>query len=179
MPSDIIIAKNYLNGKELEHLNRIGNMYLDYAEMQASRRKAMTMKDWVKKLNAFLKFSEYEILTNAGKISREIAEALAQLRRRCPEKKLVAEAVSINNAVELAGYGVDVLQLEKFTPEEVAACRDALAGHGQRPLLAVAGGVTVANVVGYAQAGADLLVTSAPYFASPADIKVTISRSNI
>ncbi|MBU4455728.1 virulence RhuM family protein, partial [Patescibacteria group bacterium] len=77
MPSDIVIAKNYLDKKELEHLNRIGNMYLDYAEMQAARGKAMTMKDWAEKLNAFLKFSEYEILINAGKISREVAEALA------------------------------------------------------------------------------------------------------
>ena len=77
MPSDTVIAKNYLDKKEIEHLNRIGNMYLDYAEMQAARGKAMSMKDWVEKLNAFLKFSEYEILTNAGKISHEVAEALA------------------------------------------------------------------------------------------------------
>lgn len=77
MPSDTVIAKNYLDKKELEHLNRIGNMYLDYAELQASRGRAMTMKDWITKLNAFLKFSEYEILTNAGKISHEVAEALA------------------------------------------------------------------------------------------------------
>ncbi len=77
MPSDTVIAKNYLDKKELEHLNRIGNMYLDYAEMQAARGKAMTMKDWIVKLNAFLKFSEYEILMNAGKISHEVAEALA------------------------------------------------------------------------------------------------------
>ena len=77
MPSDTIIAKNYLDKKELEHLNSIGNMYLDYAEIQAARGKVMTMKDWIEKLNAFLKFSEYEILTNAGKISHEIAETLA------------------------------------------------------------------------------------------------------
>src|SRR3989339_1313775 len=76
MPSDVAIAKNYLDKKELAHLNSIGNMYLDYAELQAARGKAMTMKDWVEKLNAFLKFSEYEILTNAGKISHEVAEAL-------------------------------------------------------------------------------------------------------
>ena len=76
MPSDTVIAKNYLNRKELEHLNRIGNMYLDYAELQAARKRAVTMKDWIEKLNAFLKFSEYEILTNAGKISHEVAESL-------------------------------------------------------------------------------------------------------
>ena len=77
MPSDVVIAKNYLDKKEIEHLNRIGNMYLDYAEMQAARGKIMSMKDWTEKLNAFLKFSEYEILTNAGKISHEVAETLA------------------------------------------------------------------------------------------------------
>lgn len=77
MPSDTVIAKNYLDKKELEHLNRIGNMYLDYAEMQAARGIAMTMKEWVEKLNAFLKFTEYEILTNAGKVSHEVAEVLA------------------------------------------------------------------------------------------------------
>ena len=53
------------------------NMYLDYAEMQAVRGKAMTMKDWMEKLNTFLKFSEYGILTNAGKISHEVSETLA------------------------------------------------------------------------------------------------------
>src|SRR3989338_8852150 len=77
MPSDVVIAKNYLDKKELVHLNSIGNMYLDYAELQAARKRAMTMKDWIEKLNAFLKFSEYEILTNAGKISHEVAESLA------------------------------------------------------------------------------------------------------
>ncbi len=77
MPSDVVIAKNYLNNKELSHLNLVGNMYLDYAEIQAARGKAMTMHGWIEKLNAFLKFSEYDILNNAGKISHEVAEALA------------------------------------------------------------------------------------------------------
>lgn len=77
MPSDIVIAKNYLNKREMEHLNRIGNMYLDYAEMQVARGNAMTMQNWIEKLNAFLKFSEYEILNNAGEISHAVAEALA------------------------------------------------------------------------------------------------------
>jgi len=77
MPSDVVIAKNYLNRKELTKLNRIVNMYLDYAEMQAARGRVMTMNDWIEKMNAFLKFSEHEILTNAGKISHEVAEALA------------------------------------------------------------------------------------------------------
>jgi hypothetical protein len=77
MPSDVVIAKNYLDKKELTELNRIVNMYLDYAEMQAARGRIMTMKDWIKKLNAFLKFSEHEILTNAGNVSHEVAKELA------------------------------------------------------------------------------------------------------
>ena len=77
MPGDISVAKNYLNKPELEHLNRIVTMYLDYAELQAIRNIPMYMKDWIEKLNAFLKFSEYEILANAGSISREVALALA------------------------------------------------------------------------------------------------------
>jgi hypothetical protein len=75
--SDVILAKNYLNEKELDLLNRIVTMYLDFAEMQAKRGIMMYMKDWVSKLDAFLKFNEQEILTNAGKISQEVAQSLA------------------------------------------------------------------------------------------------------
>jgi len=77
MPSNVSTAKNYLNKPELDHLNRIVTMYLDFAELQAVRNIPMYMKDWIKKLNAFLKFSEYEILTDAGSISHEVALALA------------------------------------------------------------------------------------------------------
>jgi len=77
MPGDVATAKNYLDKTELDHLNRIVTIYLDYAELQAVRNKPMYMKDWIGKLNAFLKFSEYEILTNAGQISHEVALALA------------------------------------------------------------------------------------------------------
>ena len=75
--SDVVIAKNYLNEKELNYLNRIVTMYLDYAEMQAQKGIAMRMDDWVKKLNAFLQFNETEILQDKGKVSHEVAEALA------------------------------------------------------------------------------------------------------
>ena len=76
MPSDAGVAKNYLDKPELDHLNRIVTMYLDYAELMAVRNSPMYMQDWIEKLNAFLKFSEYEILTNAGSISHEVAVAL-------------------------------------------------------------------------------------------------------
>ena len=75
--TDVVIAKNYLVERELNLLNRIVTMYLDYAEMQAQKGIIMYMKDWVKRLNIFLKFNEWEILTNAGKISHEVAEVLA------------------------------------------------------------------------------------------------------
>ena len=77
LPGDVAIAKNYLDKPELDHLNRVVTMYLDYAELQAIQNKPLYMKDWIEKLNALLKFSEYEILTNASSISHEVALALA------------------------------------------------------------------------------------------------------
>src|SRR3989338_58595 len=74
---DVTIAKNYLNEKEMEGLNRIVTMYLDYAEYQAKRHKQIFMRDWRKKLDAFLKFNEHEILDNPGKVSKEVADNLA------------------------------------------------------------------------------------------------------
>ncbi len=74
---DVDIAKNYLSEKELKDLNRIVTMYLDYAELQAENHNAMTMKDWVEKLNAFLQFNGKEILYNAGKVSASVAKELA------------------------------------------------------------------------------------------------------
>ena len=76
--NDVAIAKNFLNKDELDGLNRIVSMYLDYAENQAKKHQAMTMKDWKIKLDAFLQFNEQEILTNAGKISAEIAKSFAE-----------------------------------------------------------------------------------------------------
>ena len=71
--TEIGIAKNYLTEQELKELNAITSAYLDFAELQALRRKTMTMKDWVLKLDDFLRMSESEVLDNAGKISHEMA----------------------------------------------------------------------------------------------------------
>ena len=78
LPSEVKVAKNYLEKTEIDHLNRIVTMYLDYAELQAVRIKPMYMKDWIEKLNAFLQFNEYDILNDSGKVSHEVALALAQ-----------------------------------------------------------------------------------------------------
>ncbi len=94
LPSDVVVAKNYLQQPELEHLNRIVSMYLDYAELQAVRQKPMYMKDWIEKLNAFLKFNEHEILTNAGTISHDVAQALVMEKYEVFKKKQDAHYVS-------------------------------------------------------------------------------------
>lgn len=75
---DVGIAKNYLNEKELGMLNRIVSMYLDFAELQAQRGILMHMKDWAQKLDAFLQLNEQFILTDNGKVSHEVALALAE-----------------------------------------------------------------------------------------------------
>ncbi|RQW86266.1 MAG: hydroxyacid dehydrogenase [Geobacter sp.] len=74
---DVTIAKNYLNHEEIEELNRIVAMYLDYAEDQAKRRKQMTMQEWSERLDAFLSFNERDVLTHAGTMQAAVAEKLA------------------------------------------------------------------------------------------------------
>lgn len=75
---DVTISKNYLNEKELDTLNRIVSMYLDFAELQAQNKKQMFMKDWREKLDAFLQFNEQDILQNAGNITKKVADKLAE-----------------------------------------------------------------------------------------------------
>jgi len=78
LKSDVSVAKNYLNKVEIESLDRITNMYLDYAEDQAQRKIPMTMQDWIDKLDAFLQFNEREILDNTGKVSAEVAKSFSE-----------------------------------------------------------------------------------------------------
>jgi len=76
---DVTIAKNYLTEDELQVLNRIVNLYIEYAELQALERKAMTMQDWITKLDEFLKISGRKLLDHVGKISNESAKEKAEL----------------------------------------------------------------------------------------------------
>jgi len=76
--ADIGIAKNYLNKDELDILNRIVNFYLEFAELQTLNRKPMYMRDWIAKLDDFLRISERDILTHTGKISHDKAIKKAQ-----------------------------------------------------------------------------------------------------
>lgn len=75
--ADVAIAKNYLNEPEISELNRIVNMFLDFAEDQAKRRKQIFLSDWRVRLDEFLRFHERGILPNAGRVSHEDAERRA------------------------------------------------------------------------------------------------------
>lgn len=93
--SDVVVAKNYLNEDELDTLNRIVTFYLEFAELQAKNRRAMYMQEWINKLDDFLRLSEREILSHAGKITHDDAIALANIefdkfkQRQLEEKSAV------------------------------------------------------------------------------------------
>lgn len=70
---DVEVAKNYLSFEELEALNGVVSAYLEFAELQAKNRRVMTMRDWIDKLDSFLQLADKDVLTNAGKISHELA----------------------------------------------------------------------------------------------------------
>ena len=78
LKADVSIAKNYLSQDELNYLERIVSLYLDYAELQAQRHIPMSMEDWAKRLDGFLEFNGNEILTGPGKISAEEAKLHAE-----------------------------------------------------------------------------------------------------
>ena len=74
---DVSVAKNYLSEHEIDELNRIVVMFLDFAEDQARRRKQVFLSDWKTKLDEFLRFNDRAVLADAGKVSRESAELKA------------------------------------------------------------------------------------------------------
>jgi molybdenum transport protein len=104
------------------------------------------------------------------------AATVARLKRAEPEKKIVVEVADIDTARAWGAAGADVLQLEKFSPADVEACRRLARADFPHVLLAAAGGIHAGNAADYAAAGADLLVTSAPYAAPPRDVQVAFHR---
>lgn len=121
-----------------------------------------------------LVFAEHRLFLNEPPL-----QTIARLRRAQPEKKIVVEVANLDEALLWADAGCDVLQLEKFTPDAVAACRLAIdhSERRSRPLLAAAGGVRADNAAAYVAAGADFLVTSSPYTAPPRDVQVNFGRT--
>jgi len=92
---DICIAKNYLSEDELKQLNLIVSMYLDFAELQATNGRLMKMHDWIQKLDDFLRISEKELLTDAGKVSHKKAVERAKVEyekyRKAEDKKYISD----------------------------------------------------------------------------------------
>jgi hypothetical protein len=76
--ADVGVAKNYLDEEELGTLNRIVNAYIEIAELQAQARRPMTMRDWIARLDDFLRMTERHVLTHAGKVAAEVAQARAE-----------------------------------------------------------------------------------------------------
>ena len=106
--TDVTIAKNYLKEDEIDGLNRIVTMWLDYAEDQAKRRKQVFMKDWERKLDEFLTFNDRKILPNAGSISKRDADDFAKqeydhfAQRRREHKEAIGQEESIKQLEEAA-----------------------------------------------------------------------------
>nr|WP_304956672.1 virulence RhuM family protein [endosymbiont of Lamellibrachia barhami] len=101
--SDVTIAKNYLSETEIDELNRIVVMWLDFAEDQARRRKQVFLKDWQEKLDQFLQFNERDVLAHAGAVSKKDAdskasreyEAFAERRRTALEQDGASETIKV------------------------------------------------------------------------------------
>jgi hypothetical protein len=90
---DVSIAKNYLSGDELQVLNRIVNLYIEYAELQALERKPMRMQDWLSKLDEFLKITGRQLLDHAGQISAANAKAELEYVSYRQQQDLLPRAV--------------------------------------------------------------------------------------
>jgi len=99
---DVTVAKNYLTAEELEALNHIVSAYIGFAELQAVGRRPMTMRDWIAKLDEFLKLSDRGLLDHAGKISAETAQAKAELEYNRYRAALDAQPRPVDAAFEAA-----------------------------------------------------------------------------
>lgn len=105
----------------------------------------------------------------------ELAKAISHLRAAAPEKRVVVEVGSFASAQQAVHAGADVLQLEKFSPPNVAEVTQWVSTHAPQCIVAAAGGITPDNAAAYTAAGAHVLVTSWPYFAPPRDVSVSIT----
>jgi len=110
--ADVSVAKNYLNAEELDTLNRIVNAYIEVAELQAQARREMTMSDWANRLDDFLRMTEREVLTHAGRISAEVAHAKAEAAYALYQQQQKALPSRVEQDFE-AAIAQPVKQIEK------------------------------------------------------------------
>lgn len=111
---DITTAKNYLAEKEIQQLNRIVTMWLDFAEDQAARKKQIFLKDWVTKLDEFLVFNDRDVLENAGRVTKKAADekATEEFEKFSQERRRIREAKGADSLTELL-KARDLIQREK------------------------------------------------------------------
>ncbi|WP_347254737.1 ModD protein [Leminorella grimontii] len=102
------------------------------------------------------------------------AGMISRLRAQAPEKKIIVEADSEEEAMAALAGQPDIIQLDKFTLPQIRRLQDLVVATSSRCRLSVAGGVHQENVADYAATGVDLIVTSSPYYATPADVKVVL-----
>ena len=88
--SDVVVAKNYLDQREIRELERIVSMYLDFTDLQATRRIPKRMSDWVERLDAFLKFNKYEILNNPVRSPMKLPSRLPRVNTRSSVSSTIA-----------------------------------------------------------------------------------------
>lgn len=110
--TDAAIAKNYLSSDELDTLNRIVSLYLDFAELQARSHKPMYMKDWIQKLDEFLSLSGKDLLTHAGTVSAEIAKQKADSEYDKYRKRIQYELSPVEIHF-IESFEKEVMQLKK------------------------------------------------------------------
>jgi molybdenum transport protein len=125
--------------------------------------------------DSIMVFKEHRAFLASGISYRD---AVAHLRAHAPERRVAMEADTEEEALAFAEAGADTVQVDKASPEMIARIAAAFARMTSRPILAAAGGINETNAAAYAEAGADLLVTSAPYTAPPRDVVVRMRRTD-
>ncbi|KAA6349898.1 hypothetical protein EZS27_002689 [termite gut metagenome] len=122
LKSDVSNAKNYLNEEELNNLNRIVSMYLDFAENLAKRHKAMKMIDWVNRLDAFLELNEYDLLNNAGEVSAKVAKQMAEKEyekfRVIQDQEFISDFDKIFDEMKTTGKIPSLKQAINYNPNK-------------------------------------------------------------
>ncbi|KAB7770040.1 hypothetical protein CEK68_03460 [Xanthomonas sp. LMG 12461] len=111
--SDAVVAKSYLNAEELEALNRIVTAYLEFAELQAMNRRPMTMDAWIAKLDDFLRLSDRDVLTHAGRIGREQALEFSKAEFARYRQRTLEEPSPVERDFEEATRKLKALESEK------------------------------------------------------------------
>ncbi|MDY4285354.1 virulence RhuM family protein [Xanthomonas sp. LF06-19] len=111
--SDAVVAKSYLNAEELEALNRIVTAYLEFAELQAMNRRPMTMDAWIAKLDDFLRLSDREVLTHAGRIGREQALEFSKVEFARYRQRTLEEPSPVERDFEEATRKLKALESDK------------------------------------------------------------------